>query len=82
MISDLTTTISDGVQHVTDKITELYDEHIHPFIENVKNGMSELIAKFLEFWNTYVQPILQNLALMFEDTYENHLKLCLIIFSK
>nr|DAO09584.1 MAG TPA: minor tail protein [Caudoviricetes sp.] len=74
VISDLTTTISDGVQHVTDKITELYDEHIHPFIENVKNGMSELIAKFLEFWNTYVQPILQNLALMFEDTYENHLK--------
>lgn len=74
VISDLTTTISDGVQHVTDKITELYDEHIHPFIMNVKNGMSELIAKFLEFWNTYVQPILENLALMFEDTYENHLK--------
>lgn len=74
VIADLTTTISDGVQHVTDKITELYDEHIHPFAENVKNGMSELIAKFLEFWNTYVQPILQNLALMFEDTYENHLK--------
>jgi hypothetical protein len=74
VIADLTTTISDGVQHVTDKITELYDEHIHPFIENVKNGMSELIEKFLEFWNTYVQPILQNLALMFEDTYENHLK--------
>lgn len=74
VIADLTTTISDGVQHVTDKITELYDEHIHPFIVNVKNGMSELIEKFLEFWNTYVQPILQNLALMFEDTYENHLK--------
>lgn len=74
VIADLTTTISDGVQHVTDKITELYDEHIHPFSENIKNGMSELIEKFLEFWNTYVQPILQNLALMFEDTYENHLK--------
>ena len=74
VISDLTSTISDGVQHVTEKITELYDEHIHPFIENVKNGMSELIAKFLEFWNTYIQPILENLALMFEDTYENHLK--------
>ena len=74
VIADLTTTISDGVQHVTDKITELYDEHIHPFAENVKNGMSELIEKFLEFWNIYVQPILQNLALMFEDTYENHLK--------
>lgn len=74
VIADLTTTISDGVQHVTYKITELYDEHIHPFIENVKNGMSELIEKFLEFWNTYIQPILENLALMFEDTYENHLK--------
>lgn len=74
VISDLTTTISDGVQHVTDKITELYDEHIHPFIENVKNGMSELIEKFLEFWNTYIQPILESWAEMFEDTYENHLK--------
>ena len=74
VIADLTTTISDGVQHVTDKITELYDEHIHPFIENVKNGMSELIEKFLEFWNTYIQPILASWAEMFEDTYENHLK--------
>lgn len=74
VIADLTSTISDGVQHVTEKITELYDEHIYPFIENVKNGMSELIEKFLEFWNTYIQPILENLALMFEDTYENHLK--------
>lgn len=74
VIEDLTTTISDGVQHVTDKITELYDEHIHPFIENVKNGMSELIEKFLEFWNTYIQPILASWAEMFEDTYENHLK--------
>lgn len=74
VISDLTTTISDGVQHVTDKITELYDEHIHPFIMNVKNGMSELIEKFLEFWNTYIQPILASWAEMFEDTYENHLK--------
>lgn len=74
VIADLTSTISDGVQHVTEKITELYDEHIHPFIENVKNGISELIEKFLEFWNTYIQPILENLALMFEDTYENHLK--------
>lgn len=74
VIADFTTTISDGVQHVTDKITELYDEHIHPFIENVKNGMSELIEKFLEFWNTYIQPILESWAEMFEDTYENHLK--------
>lgn len=74
VIADLTTTISDGVQHVTDKITELYDEHIHPFIENVKNGMSELIEKFLEFWNTYIQPILESWAEMVEDTYENHLK--------
>lgn len=74
VIADLTTTISDGVQHVTDKITELYDEHIHPFIVNVKNGMSELIEKFLEFWNTYIQPILESWAEMFEDTYENHLK--------
>ena len=74
VIADLTSTISDGVQHVTEKITELYDEHIHPFIENVKNGISELIEKFLEFWNTYIQPILENLALMFKDTYENHLK--------
>lgn len=74
VISDLTTTISDGVQHVTDKITELYDEHIHPFIENVKNGMSELLDILIESWETYILPILESWAEMFEDTYENHLK--------
>ena len=74
VFSNLTATISDGVQHVTDKITELYDVHIHPFIENVKNGMSELIEKFLEFWNTYMQPILDEWGSKFEDTYQNYLK--------
>lgn len=74
VIADLTTTISDGVQHVTDKITELYDEHIHPFIENVKNGMSELLDILIESWETYILPILESWAEMFEDTYENHLK--------
>lgn len=74
VISNLTTTISDGVQHVTDKITELYDEHIHPFIENVKNGMSELLDILIESWETYILPILESWAEMFEDTYENHLK--------
>lgn len=74
VIADLTTTISDGVQHVTDKITELYDEHIHPFIENVKNGISELLDILIESWETYILPILESWAEMFEDTYENHLK--------
>ena len=74
VIADLTTTISDGVQHVTDKITELYDEHIHPFAENVKNGMSELLDILIESWETYILPILESWAEMFEDTYENHLK--------
>lgn len=74
VVAEVTTTISEIVRQVTDGIVALYDEHISPFINSIKDGISELIAKFLEFWNTYMQPILEEWAAMFEDTYENHLK--------
>lgn len=74
VIAKFATTLSNWVNQITTGITSLYDEHIHPFVESVKDGVSELIEKFLEFWNTYMQPILEEWAAMFNDTYENYIK--------
>lgn len=72
--ASLTGTISDMVSQIKDKLTELYDDHIYPFIENIKNGISELLNTFLEFWNTYMQPLLDELAVKVQDTYDSYLK--------
>lgn len=74
VVADVTTTISEITQQTTDGIVMLYDEHIHPLIQSLTDGVDEIIAKLLEFWNTYMQPILKEWADMFEDTYQNHLK--------
>lgn len=74
VVAEFTTTLSNMVNQITTGITSLYAEHIHPFVESVKDGLSELIEKFLEFWNTYMQPILEEWAAMFNDTYENYIK--------
>lgn len=67
-------TYTELFQQVSDGLMVLYDEHIHPFIQGITDGVSELIEAFLEFWNTYMQPLLEQWGQMFEDTYQSHLK--------
>lgn len=74
VVANVTTTISNAVNQIATSIVSLYDEHIHPFIESVTQGISDILNQFLEFWNTYMQPILDELSAMIDDTYNSHLK--------
>lgn len=74
VVSDVTGTISDTVQHFTDGVVTLYDEHIHPLIQSLTDGLDEISAKFLEFWNTYVQPVLENISTKFHEVMEQHIQ--------
>lgn len=74
VVSDVTGTISDTVQHFTDGVVTLYDEHIHPLIQSLTDGLDEISAKFLEFWNTYVQPVLENISTKFQEVMEQHIQ--------
>ena len=74
VVADVTGTISDTVQHFTDGVVTLYDEHIHPLIQSLTDGLDEISAKFLEFWNTYVQPVLENISTKFHEVMEQHIQ--------
>lgn len=74
VVSDVTGTISDTVQHFTDGVVTLYDEHIHPLIQSLTDGLDEISAKFLEFWNTYIQPVLENISTKFHEVMEQHIQ--------
>ena len=74
VVADVTGTISDTVHHFTDGVVTLYDEHIHPLIQSLTDGLDEISAKFLEFWNTYVQPVLENISTKFHEVMEQHIQ--------
>lgn len=62
--------IAETVRKAVDKIVALYDEHIHPFFESIKDGLSELQGKLLDAYSTHIVPILNRLAEKFKEVME------------
>lgn len=73
-IQTFTGTLAEAMTYVGDKWNEVYDQHIHPFMESLKTGLSDTFGKFLEVYNTYVVPFLQNMADKFNELWNTHLK--------
>lgn len=74
VVAEVTGTLAELVRQIADGINDFYDNHVHPFFQNLTEGISEIVAVFLDFWNTYMQPILEKAAALIEDTYQSHLK--------
>lgn len=74
VVSEVTGAISDTVQYFADGVVALYDEHIHPLMQSLRDGLDEITAKFLEVWNTYVKPVLDEIAAKFHEVMEQHIQ--------
>ena len=74
VVSEVTGAISDTVQYFADGVVALYDEHIHPLMQSLREGLDEITAKFLEVWNTYVKPVLDEIAAKFHEVMEQHIQ--------
>lgn len=74
VVSEVTGAISDTVQYFADGGVALYDEHIHPLMQSLREGLDEITAKFLEVWNTYVKPVLDEIAAKFHEVMEQHIQ--------
>lgn len=74
VIASVVGTIEEFVTNTCEKITELYDEHIKPFMESLKEGISEIGGTLLDGYNEYIVPVLEGLADKFEDVMENHVQ--------
>ena len=57
-IQQITGVLSDIVRQITDGLTALYDEHLKPFFDSVRDGLSEIMAEALKLWDEYIQPVL------------------------
>lgn len=62
--------IASAVRNAVDKIVALYDDHIHPFFESIKDGLSELLGKVLDAYTDHIVPILDKLGAKFKEVME------------
>lgn len=61
------------VQESWDSIQKLYDEHIHPLVKSLTDGVSEIFGTLLDGYNKHVAPVLDKLADKAVEVWEKHL---------
>lgn len=73
-IQTVTGTISEAFTYIGDKFSEVYDQHIGPFLQSLASGLSDTFGKFYDVYNEHVAPALQAMADKFSELWEAHLK--------
>lgn len=72
-IETIAQAIEDFVQGLADKIMDLYNGHLKPFIDSITGGISDIIGVFLEGYNQYIAPVLDALAAKFSEVLNSHI---------
>lgn len=67
VIESLTQSVEDFIQHLADKLTELYDEHIGPFVNDIRDGLTKIVETILDVYNQYIAPILDQWGQKFDE---------------
>ena len=73
-ISEFLETLHQGIKDIFEKISQVYEEHIHPMFQSFTDGISEIIGTLLDGYNEYIAPVLDKLAKKFKDAWDNHIK--------
>lgn len=73
-LSSIVGIISDVVTNTWDKIQEVYDQHIHPLFETVKETLSSWLATLLDGYNKYIVPVLDEFAKKFKEVVEKYVQ--------
>lgn len=73
-IEEVAQSIETFLQGIADKLTELYDQHIHPFLQEIGNGLTEIVGTILDTYNKYVAPILDILAQKVDEVLNGSVK--------
>ena len=69
ILAEVTGTIKGFVDHIVDKLNEMYDEHIKPFLDSVAEGLSYLLGVYIDS----VLPVLQEIGDKVEELFNQHL---------
>lgn len=65
-----TSSIAALFRQCVDGVLALYDRHIRPFLQSVRDGLSEIVSVFLEAYNSHILPVVQDAAERFRALCE------------
>lgn len=67
-------TLSQSVTDTFDKINQVYDQYVKPFVDSITQGISDILSVFLDAYNTYISPVLDYLAVKFSTVWTEHIQ--------
>lgn len=67
-------TLSQSVTDTFDKINQVYDQYVKPFVDSITQGISDILGVFLDAYNTYISPVLDYLAVKFSTVWTEHIQ--------
>lgn len=70
----ISSTAANAFTYIGDSLVQLYDEHLSPYFESIKTGLSDTFGKFLDVYNQYVAPFVSYVADSIKNLWDNHLK--------
>ena len=73
-LSQILSTVKQGIQDTFSKFWDVYDMYISPAVENIKNGFSSILSTCLTVWNDNIKPILDEWAIKFDNLWKEHLQ--------
>jgi hypothetical protein len=66
--------LAQSVTDTFDKINQVYDQYVKPFIDSITQGISDILGVFLDAYNTYISPVLDQLAERFGTVWSEHVQ--------
>lgn len=67
-------TLSQSVTDTFDKINQVYDQYVKPFVDLITQGISDILGVFLDAYNTYISPVLDYLAVKFSAVWTEYIQ--------
>lgn len=71
-VASVTLTIANLVRTLVDGIVSLYDEHISPLIDTIKDAWTEWVNHIVSGFNTYIKPVLDEFAAKFQEVVDQY----------
>lgn len=67
VVETVTSGIAETFRQFVDGVRKLYNEHVSPLIQSIKDGLSEIVGAALDAFNTHILPVIQYAAERFSE---------------
>ncbi len=69
-VEEVLGTIANSVANTFDAFNRMYDKHLAPLFESLKDGLSDILTSLLDGYNKYIAPVLDKISKRFTEVWE------------